>query len=87
MCDNCTMSNEVQFDFEEEQRQSIKPKDSTLVRLVIKCSGGFIKDKSQANYVLLGFAVLASVISVLLFSGVSIKKGPNIQPSVPTSAL
>lgn len=79
------MSNEVQFDFEEEQRQSIKPKESTFVRLVMKCSGGFIKDKTQANYILLGFAMLAIIISLLLFSGVNIKMGPNIPPSVPTS--
>ncbi|MGB2580107.1 MAG: hypothetical protein WBC83_00225 [Minisyncoccia bacterium] len=79
------MFSEVKFDFEEEQSQSIKPKESALVRLVIKYSGGFIKDKKQANYVLLGFAVLAIIISLLLFSGVNIKKGPNIPPSVPTS--
>lgn len=79
------MSNEVQFDFEEEQHQSINPKESAFVRLVMKLSGGLVTEEKQANYILLGFAILAIIISILLFSGVNIKRGPNIPPSVPTS--
>lgn len=61
------MSNEVQFDIDQVQHTSFKSKEQTLVRLVIKCSGGFIKDEKQANYVLLGIAVVAFVLSFLLF--------------------
>lgn len=79
------MSNEVQFDIDQVQRTSFNSKESIFVRLVTNYSGGLIKDERQANYVLLGFAMLLIVISLLLFSGVNIKRGPDIPPSVPTS--
>lgn len=63
------MSNEVQFDIDQIQHTAFKPKESTLVRLVIKCSGGFIKDEKHANYVLIGITVVAFALSLLLFPG------------------
>ena len=37
-----------------------------MIQLVIKYSGGFIKDETQANYALIGIVVLAIVVSLLL---------------------
>lgn len=75
------MSNEVQFDIDQVQHTAFKPKEPTLVRLVIKCSGGFIKDERQANYVLLSISVVAFTLSFLLFPS-----GAEISPAqVPPS--
>lgn len=63
------MSNEVQFDFDEEQRPEYNHSGSKLSRLVVKLSGGLVKDEIQANYVLLGVAILAFIISLYLFFG------------------
>ena len=60
------MSNEVQFDIDQIQHTSFKPKEPTLVRLVIKYSGGFAKDEKQANYILLGFSILAIVTAFII---------------------
>lgn len=44
--------------------------DSKMVKLAIKHSGGLIKDKKQANFVLLGIALVAVIISLFVsFSG------------------
>ena len=40
-----------------------------MVRLVIKLSGGAIKEQKQAEYVLLGIAAVAIAISIYLFFG------------------
>ena len=44
--------------------------ESFLVRLVVRLSGGRIRDIKQANYVLLGFAVIAILISIFIFFGI-----------------
>ena len=43
--------------------------DSKMVKLVIKNSGGLIKNGTQANFVLLGIAVVAVILSIFLLSG------------------
>jgi len=48
---------------------SYYPETSKLAQLVIKYSGGLVKDEKQANYVLLGFAVAVFVISLFLIFG------------------
>lgn len=68
------MQSEVQFDFEEEKRPEYRRSGSKLSGLIVKWSGGLVKDEMQANYVILGFVVLAIIISLLLFS--SSKKMP-----------
>lgn len=40
-----------------------------IVKLVVKCSGGLIKEESQAYYVLFGFVVLAIIVSLFLVFG------------------
>lgn len=50
-----------------ELGQSYQP--PKIIELVIKHSGGLVKDEKQANYVILGFVTLAIVISLFLFFG------------------
>lgn len=38
-----------------------------MVRWIIEYSGGLVKDIRQANYVLLGFSILAIIIAIFLF--------------------
>ncbi|HAS85018.1 MAG TPA: hypothetical protein DCS23_03055 [Candidatus Yonathbacteria bacterium] len=60
------MQSGGQFDFEEEQRPEYNRSGSRLSRLVVRLSGGRVGE-TQANYVLVGFAVMAFVLSLLLF--------------------
>ncbi|HBH71637.1 MAG TPA: hypothetical protein DDX26_02130 [Candidatus Yonathbacteria bacterium] len=71
------MQSGIQFNFDEEQRPEYRRQGSKLVKVVIKLSGGRV-DETQANYILLGVAVLALIISLFLFF--SSKKMPY-QPS------
>jgi len=48
-----------------------------IIRWVIKYSAGLIKDKKQAQYVLLGFVVVVIIISLFLFFGGSSGAGFN----------
>jgi len=69
--------------FEDEQSQRLRSFQTTtpkIVGWVIKYSGGLVKDEKQANYVLLGFIVVAIIISAFtLFPGES-----NTIPPVPS---
>ncbi len=70
--------------FEGEQfqqpRQSFQTPTPKIVEWVIKYSGGYVKDEKQASYVLIGFVVLAIVVSLfMLFSG-----GSSSKPAVPS---
>lgn len=40
-----------------------------IVKIVMKYSGGAIKDEKQASYALFGFVVLAILVSLFLFFG------------------
>jgi len=58
--------------FEEDslstrQYQTLQP--SRIVKLVMRYSGGIVKNEKQANYILLVFVVLAIITSLLLISG------------------
>ncbi len=53
-----------------------------MVRLVMKFSGGAIKEQRQAEYVLLGFVVLMIILSFFLFFG-----GNDIKPKPSDEAL
>ena len=48
---------------------SAVPEVPRMVKLVIKWSGGAIKDQRHAEYALLGFIVLAFAVSFYLFFG------------------
>lgn len=64
-------SSRIKFEGEEFQRprQSFQTPTPKIVEWVIKYSGGAIKDEQQANYFLIGFVVLAIVVSLFLFFG------------------
>lgn len=47
-----------------------KNETSKMIQWVMKLSGGAIKDEKQANYALLGLALLATMISLYLFFGI-----------------
>ena len=62
----------IVFEGEEFQRpvRSFETPTPKIVGWVIKYSGGYIKDEKQANYVLIGFVVLAIIfVFILMFSG------------------
>ena len=40
-----------------------------IIQWIIEHSGGLIKNEKQAAYVLIGLAVLAIIVSLILFSG------------------
>ncbi|MGB2580375.1 MAG: hypothetical protein WBC83_01655 [Minisyncoccia bacterium] len=75
------MSNEVQFDFDEEQRPEYRRQGSKLSRLVVKWSGGRINE-AQANYVLLGVAVAVFALSFLLLPDSAGISPPQIPPTL-----
>jgi hypothetical protein len=76
--------NEVQgVQFEEDQWKSSLPSFAEegpwIVRLLIKYSGGTVKDQRTAEYVLLGVVVVAVGISLFLFFGMNNIEKVNIE--------
>lgn len=77
----------------EEYRASASyyPGTPKIIQWVIKYSGGLVKDEKQASYVLIGFVVVAIIISLFLIFGNStsgdlekiIPKKPYIDPPKP----
>ncbi|MEK9195330.1 MAG: hypothetical protein AAB975_03060 [Patescibacteria group bacterium] len=55
--------------------------ESFLIRLVIRLSGGRIKDLKQANYALLGFAVIAILISIFILFGTGSRSQQFLPPN------
>jgi hypothetical protein len=57
--------------FETDSYKAVKFYNETappkMVKLVIKYSGGAVKEQRQAEYILFGFVVLATIISLFLF--------------------
>ncbi len=68
---------------EEKGWQAVKyyrePTTPKMITLVMKYSGGMIKNHRQAEYVLLGLVILAIIISLFLFfgGGENISKKPS----------
>ncbi|MFC1613628.1 hypothetical protein ACFL23_04890 [Patescibacteria group bacterium] len=54
---------------ENQPKYFFSPGTPKIVRLTVKYSRGLIKNENQANYVLLGFVVVAVIISMFLFFG------------------
>lgn len=59
------------------------PGTPKIIQWTIKYSGGLIKDEKQANYVLLGFAAAAIIVSLFLFFG---NRGKKTMP-LPASYI
>lgn len=69
--DQLNQPPQVTFESEEFQRPAISSQTQTsgIARWVIQYSGGLIKDEKQAQYVLVGFVVVAIIfVSILVFS-------------------
>ncbi|PIZ85922.1 hypothetical protein CO033_01895 [Candidatus Nomurabacteria bacterium CG_4_9_14_0_2_um_filter_32_10] len=83
--DNALKEFEIK-DSVEEQIQKVKQETfknfetPKMVQWVIKYSGGIIKEQRQAEYLLLGFVVLAIIISLFLFFTNIISQKPKIIP-------
>jgi len=56
-------------DGQQRSSQTFYSGTPRTVRWVIKYSGGFIKDEKQASYVLIGFVILATIVSLILLFG------------------
>ncbi len=65
------------------QAASVIDETPRMVKLVMKLSGGAIKEQRQAEYVLLGVAALAILVSLYLFFG----GGSQAQPLPDDDAL
>lgn len=59
--------------FESNQWQppisSVQSQTPKIVQWVIKYSGGYVKGEKQATYVLIGFSMVAIMVSLFLFFG------------------
>lgn len=74
------MSNhDIIFEEEDYQKQSRvnKTPESKIVNFVIKCSGGLIKNATQANILLLLFVSLSLIVTITI--GLSLS-GPKEYP-------
>ena len=55
-----------------DTENTMNPPDSStpkLVQIVIKYSGGLIKNDTQARYFLFGFVIIAAIVSLILIFG------------------
>ncbi|KKT81973.1 MAG: hypothetical protein A2V96_00460 [Candidatus Yonathbacteria bacterium RBG_16_43_6] len=70
---NVTSNQKIEFEDQYERPSGYynQKKTSKIIALIIKFSGGHIKNEQQANYVLIIFAVAAIIISIILFSRLS----------------
>lgn len=70
---NKTSDQNVVFENQDERPSGYYGQRSMpkMIALVIKFSGGYIKNEQQANYALIIFAVVAIIISIILFSRLS----------------
>ena len=59
----------VKFEGEQQYARPYYSGTPKIIQLVMKYSGGYIKDEKQASYVLLGFVAVAIIISLFLIFG------------------
>jgi len=66
------MNGDVQFKEEWRPQRFVPQKGwgEKLAGLIVKYSGGLIKDETQASYVILGFVGLSLIIIIVLLSNV-----------------
>lgn len=72
------MSNEVQFEFDEQARTAAPARISKFAQFVIKYSGGLVKDEKIANYFLFIFSFIALCVTVYIYWG--LLSGPKNEP-------
>jgi hypothetical protein len=78
------MNNDVQFKEEWRPQVAVPRKGwgEKLADFLVKYSGGLIKDENQAAYVILGFVVVAIIVSLFLIFGGG-PKSENLEKSFP----
>lgn len=59
----------VKFKNDKQASRSYYSGTPKVIQFIIKCSGGYIKDEKRAVYAILGFVVLAIIISLFLILG------------------
>ena len=73
------------IEFETDSYKAVKFYDQTnapkIVKLVMKYSGGAIKEEKQAYWVLFGFVVMAIIVSLFLFFGRTAKEAKIEAPA------
>jgi len=78
---------ETKYEIEEQRKQSLKKeeasKTSKMVRLVMKLSGGLVKEERQAEYVLLAIAILFFLASGVIFFITTNKNKIQQVPEIP----
>lgn len=60
-----------------KQKTATKDETPGMVKLVYKLSGGSIAEQHQAEYVLLGFIIVATLVSAYLFFSISGESSPS----------
>jgi hypothetical protein len=78
---------EIKSQAEQEQKTVVNEKTPEIPKmdqLIMKWSGGAIKEQKQAEYILLGFVIVALAVSFFLFFGAT--RSPSSLPS-PLSPL
>ncbi len=68
--ENNNLSTGVQFeDYKPAYSFNTNTPSPKMIQWVMKISGGLIKNQNQANYILLGIAAIAFIISIFLILG------------------
>lgn len=85
---NQGQNNEAGIKFEEDKwrqsPQSFADENPKMIQLVMKYSGGAVKDRRQAEYVLFGLSVLMIIISLFLFFGGRLSYQEKVIPLPPS---
>jgi len=59
------------IEFETDSYKAVKfyneTNTPTIIRLMMKFSGGLVKSERQAEYILLGFVLLMIIVAVIIF--------------------
>lgn len=82
-------NNEVKFNEWKPSQEWLSGKSKPgfgekLTNLIIKNSGGLIKDERQANYVILAVVLLVIILSVVIFfSALGFPEGVNEAKDLP----
>ena len=79
-------SSRVKFEGEQQYARPYYSDTPRIIQLVMKYSGGYIKDEKQANYFLVGFVVVAIMVSLFLLFGFHTKtpKAVRYREDIPS---
>lgn len=66
-----------QFQSWKEQTNQKPQKNSTMIGLLMKYSGGLIKNETQARYALLVFVAFILILSLVLFLKIGVADSPK----------